>query len=87
MRIKLATVATCGGLLLAGCTARESAAPAPAASTPGASAAPTAAPAANSESLGNQLYEKSKNPIGDKLPETNPVPNPLDGVYKNPFAE
>ena len=45
------------------------------------------APPANSQSLGNQLYEKSKNPIGDKLPTTNPVPNPLEGVYKNPFAE
>ena len=42
---------------------------------------------ANSQSLGSELYEKSKNPIGDKLPETNPVPNPLEGVYKNPFTE
>jgi len=46
-----------------------------------------AASPASSQSLGGELYEKSKNPIGDKLPETNPVPNPLEGVYKNPFDE
>ncbi|MBI2033664.1 MAG: hypothetical protein HYT13_01045 [Candidatus Liptonbacteria bacterium] len=46
-----------------------------------------ASPPANSQSLGSELYEKSKNPIGDKLPEANPVPNPIEGVYKNPFAE
>jgi hypothetical protein len=53
-------------------------------------AAPTStggAPPVNSQSLGGELYGKAQNPIGDKLPETNPVPNPLEGVYKNPFAE
>ena len=35
----------------------------------------------------SELYGKVQNPIGDKLPETNTVPNPLEGVYKNPFAE
>lgn len=55
------------------------------------SAAPTstggASTPANSQSLGSELYEKSKNPIGENIPSTNPVPNPLEGVYKNPFAE
>lgn len=36
--------------------------------------------------LGTELYEKATNPVADKLPETvSPVPNPLQGVYKNPF--
>lgn len=49
--------------------------------------------------LGAQLYDKSQNPIVDKLPETNPFAeretnpfeetktNPLKDVYKNPFAQ
>lgn len=45
--------------------------------------------------IGNALFEKSQNPIADKLPETNPfganinpfekVTNPLKTHYKNPF--
>lgn len=45
--------------------------------------------------IGNALFEKSQNPIADKLPETNPfganinpfekVTNPLKTQYKNPF--
>ncbi|MBI5733069.1 hypothetical protein HY967_03880 [Candidatus Jorgensenbacteria bacterium] len=36
--------------------------------------------------LGSQVYEKSTNPLSDKLPETiAPVPNPLENAYKNPF--
>ena len=37
-------------------------------------------------SLGSQLYEQANNPISGKLPESvAPAPNPLKGVYKNPF--
>ena len=38
-------------------------------------------------SLGEQIYNKVKNPLEDKLPETNPFAkvNPFKGVYKNPF--
>ena len=36
--------------------------------------------------LGTQLYQKSTNPLENKLPATvAPVPNPIQGVYKNPF--
>lgn len=45
--------------------------------------------------LGGNIYEKSQNPISDKLPETNPFgasinpfekeANPLKAQYKNPF--
>ena len=36
--------------------------------------------------LGTQLYEKSQNPVQDKLPSTvAPVPNPIENIYKNPF--
>lgn len=45
--------------------------------------------------LGGNIFEKSQNPISDKLPETNPFGaniNPFDGqtnpykdAYKNPF--
>lgn len=36
--------------------------------------------------LGATLYQKSANPLSDKLPGTvAPVANPLQGVYKNPF--
>ena len=62
--------------------------PAAPTSTGGAPVGPSGvAPPANSQSLGNQLYEKSKNPIGENIPSTSPVPNPIEGVYKNPFAE
>ena len=56
-------------------------------------AAPKAAPGANTAAtpaaaggLGSDVYEKSVNPIGDKIPQTaTPVPNPIENVYKNPF--
>ncbi|MEK7464311.1 MAG: hypothetical protein AAB617_00855 [Patescibacteria group bacterium] len=36
--------------------------------------------------LGSDLYEQAQNPIKDQLPSTNnTVPNPLEGVYENPF--
>ena len=38
-------------------------------------------------SLGEQIYTQPKNPLEDKIPETNPFVkvNPFKGVYKNPF--
>ena len=38
-------------------------------------------------SLGTQIFEKTQNPIQDKIPQTNPFSkvNPFKGVYKNPF--
>lgn len=43
-------------------------------------------PQANSvEGLGDSLYNKSNNPIENKLPEATSVTNPLDDAYKNPF--
>jgi len=39
--------------------------------------------------LGANIFEKSQNPISDKLPETNPFGkveiNPLKSIYNNPF--
>lgn len=38
--------------------------------------------------LGGQISEKLQNPIGGKLPETNPFKdqkNPFDVIYQNPF--
>jgi len=39
--------------------------------------------------LGGSIFEKSQNPIVDKLPETNPFEkieiNPLKSIYANPF--
>jgi hypothetical protein len=36
--------------------------------------------------LGSKLYEKAANPVAGELPETlAPVPNPVEGIYKNPF--
>lgn len=53
--------------------------------TPAPTSPPVAAPAAK-PSLGSQLYEQSKNPVQGKLPNTvSPVPNPIQGIYKNPF--
>ncbi len=41
---------------------------------------------ASKADLGSQLYEKSQNPISDKLPDTvTTVPNPIQDIYKNPF--
>jgi len=41
--------------------------------------------AAPAESLGGEIYEKTQNPLQDKLPEQTPVANPLGDAYKNPF--
>ena len=38
-----------------------------------------------SASLGGDLYVKSQDPVGDKLPDAEPTTNPIDGAYKNPF--
>ncbi len=36
--------------------------------------------------LGSSLYEKSSNPVQDKLPgSVAPVTNPIEDIYKNPF--
>lgn len=58
----------------------------------GRQASPSArelSPAEIGGSLGGQLFEKTQNPIKDKLPPTNPFEktetNPLKGVYQNPF--
>lgn len=37
------------------------------------------------QSLGEKIYEQSANPIQDKVPTVNPVTNPIEGAYKNPF--
>ena len=46
------------------------------------------APAA-SAGLGTKLFERTQNPLKDKLPQTNPFvgneTNPLKNVIKNPF--
>ena len=36
--------------------------------------------------LGTELYQKSNNPVADKLPDSvTPIPNPAADAYKNPF--
>ena len=53
---------------------------------PSSSSQPPAGSAIASPDLGSTIYEDAKNPIGDKLPESAaPVPNPIEGIYKNPF--
>jgi len=39
------------------------------------------------KTLGEEIFEKSQNPVADKLQTVNPAgrANPLEGVYKNPF--
>ncbi len=38
------------------------------------------------QSLGGTLYNKASNPVSGALPPTvAPVPNPVQGLYKNPF--
>lgn len=42
----------------------------------------------DSPSLGEQIYNQTKNPLEDKLPETNPFAvetNPMKTIYPNPF--
>lgn len=40
-------------------------------------------------SLGAQIFEKTQNPLEDKIPETNPLAatksNPFKNIYPNPF--
>lgn len=49
----------------------------------GGSAAAPAAPAAD---LGSTLYNQANNPVSGKMPgSVAPVPNPIQGMYKNPF--
>ena len=50
-------------------------------------APPPAAPqtADGPETLGGKIYEGASNPIQDKVPTVNPVTNPVEGLYKNPF--
>lgn len=48
---------------------------------------PPAAEPITSPDLGSELFEKSSNPISGQLPDTiAPVPNPLEGIYENPFG-
>ena len=49
------------------------------ASSPSSEEAPT---------LGSEIFDKTQNPLGGKLPDTNPFKdqkNPFDTIYKNPF--
>lgn len=59
----------------------------PVAETPGTTEVSPVSPPAetSSESLGGSLYEKTQNPIQDKLPTQAPVANPINDAYKNPF--
>ncbi len=44
------------------------------------------APEEQSAGLGSDIYGQANNPLGGKLPDTvAPVPNPIEGMYKNPF--
>lgn len=55
---------------------------------PAATAEPAVPGTANqpTESLGGTIYNQASNPIDGKLPDTvAPVPNPIAGMYKNPF--
>lgn len=43
-----------------------------------------------SKSLGEEIFEKSQNPMENKIPQTNPFEaktNPFRDAYINPFAE
>lgn len=49
-------------------------------------AAPAGVQITPATTLGGQLYNQANNPIQNKLPDTvTPVPNPIQGTYKNPF--
>ena len=53
---------------------------------PATEAQPPAGASIAKPDLGSTLYENAKNPISKKLPESAaPVPNPIQGIYKNPF--
>lgn len=41
--------------------------------------------AAPEESLGGEIYQKTQNPLEDKLPQQTSVANPIGDAYKNPF--
>ena len=52
---------------------------APQVAVPGTANQPT-------QDLGTTLYNNASNPLAGKLPDTvAPVPNPIQGMYKNPF--
>jgi hypothetical protein len=56
------------------------------ATIPGPDPLPMATPASSTESLGGDLYEKTSNPLGDKLPEQSAtIESPINDAYKNPF--
>jgi len=58
----------------------------PAPSPVGEVPVPISQPPAGEKDLGSELYEKSANPISDRLPETiSPIANPLENAYRNPF--
>jgi len=38
-----------------------------------------------SQDLGSQLFEEVNNPVRGAIPSTNPVVNPVEDIYKNPF--
>ena len=47
---------------------------------------PPAGEAITSPDLGGEVFDEASNPIQGELPKTvAPVPNPLEGLYKNPF--
>ncbi len=45
------------------------------------------APTPKIEGLGSEIFDKATNPLLDKLPggDLAPTPDPLKGVYNNPF--
>lgn len=55
----------------------------------------TSPPSQEPKGVGAQIFEKTQNPVADKLPETNPFQadtnpfdantNPYKDTYKNPF--
>ena len=45
-------------------------------------------PSEEAPTLGSEIFDKTQNPLGGKLPDTNPFKdqkNPFDTIYKNPF--
>lgn len=45
-----------------------------------------AAPAAPAKDLGSTIYNQANNPVGGNIPQSAAtVPNPIEGLYKNPF--
>lgn len=55
-------------------------------SQPSVSQPSTTANQQGGAALGGNLYNKSSNPVQDKLPSTvAPVTNPIQNLYQNPF--